>query len=128
MLTETDHPYYCSESNYFSNEAQQTYDSVTDFLDEFEEADEDMNLVFRFDITRRSADTCDNDDLEEQTKEHGPFFVNIFMILQRKGIYKPISCESYNPETEGERLYKYLARHFARNMENWAPFSAGPVC
>jgi len=108
MITETDHQYYCAESNYYSNEASGRFYTVSDFLDAFERMDIDMNLCFRFDIRK-------HDD--------GDLYAEFFLMLQRKGIFKPILCESYNPETESERLEAYLKKHYEVMMNLWTPFS-----
>ena len=52
-----EHPYYCSESNYYSNKPSMTWETMTEFLDEFEGTDIDMNLVFRWDIKPREIVT-----------------------------------------------------------------------
>lgn len=108
----TKHPYYCAASNFYSNEAEQEFETVTDFLDEFtvnHTTDIDRNLIFRFDIEK------DEDDTSK------PLSLFIGMIQQRKGIYKPIRCLTYDPATEGERLEKYLQTHLQRLLENWLP-------
>ena len=108
MITETYHPYYCSGSNYYSNDADGNFETVTDFLDSFESMDIDLNLCFRFDI-KESGD--------------GTLYAEFFLMLQRKGIFKPVYCSSYNPETESDRLESYLKRHFDVLMSIWTPIS-----
>ena len=108
MITETDHPYYCADSNYYSNKASEHFDTVTDFLNEFESADIDMNLCFRFDI---------------KAHDNGTLYAEFFLVLQRKGIFKPVYCQSYNPETESYRLEAYLKSHFAALTALFTPIS-----
>ena len=108
-----DHPYYCSESNFYSNEPNQGYETATEFLDDFESADIDMNLVFRFDVQPRG----------ENGAEYGRYCAEIFMMLQRKGIFKPIYIKHIN-EKEAERLESYLAKHFEKIKEIWRPFGS----
>ena len=108
MITETNHQYYCSDNNYHSSEASARFNTVADFLDNFEETDIDLNLCFRFDIEKH-----DNGDL----------YAEFFLMLQRKGIFMPIHCVSYNPETESERLESYLKKHYAVMMNLWTPLS-----
>ena len=43
-LQDYDHPYYCSGANYFNNEATCHYKTMTEFLDEREDDDVDLNL------------------------------------------------------------------------------------
>lgn len=48
-LWEIKHPYYCSETNYFSNDCTLHFSSWADFLMEFGNADKDFNFLFRWD-------------------------------------------------------------------------------
>lgn len=112
-LVSCDHPYYCSESNYYSNEASQRYETATEFLDDFESADVDMNLVFRWDVNPNGKTGADA----------GRYCAEIFMMLQRKGIFKPIYIAHIN-EAEAERLEQYLAKHFETIKALWAPFDS----
>jgi len=108
MITETNHPYYCSGSNFFSNGTAGLFQTVSEFLDAFENLDIDMNLCFRFDIG---------------IHDDGNMYAELFLILQRKGIFKSIHCVSYSPETESARLEEYLKKHYDVLMAMWTPFS-----
>ena len=110
-LASCKHPYYCSGSNYYSNEASQRYETATEFLDDWEEADVDMNLVFRWDIMPRGENGADS----------GRYCAEIFIMMQRKGIFKPIGIAHIN-EAEAVRLEKYLAKHLETIKALWAPF------
>lgn len=110
----TNHSYYCSNSNFYSNEASMSFDTVTDFLDEFEDADIDLNLCFRFDIKERE----DDEDIEN----YGKLYVELFLIMQRKGIFSPVICHSYNPDTESDRLKQYLESHYRMMKSLWCEF------
>lgn len=74
LKQQTNHSYYCSDTNYYSDEASLEFDSVTEFLDGFEDADVDMNLCFRFDIGERNVDS----DIEDYGKLYAEFFKNKF--------------------------------------------------
>lgn len=89
-----DHPYYCATSNFYSNDATGHHATMTDFLDEFEDADVDMNYVFRWDI-----------DFHD-----GSYSAEVHMIAQRKGIFMPQIIERIE-EHEVERFLDYLKRH-----------------
>lgn len=79
-LWEIDHPYYCCESNYYAPGREQPfhhYESWQEFIKENEDADFDMNLVFRFDWKKASDDngqSCDK--------------LFIYWMGQRKGLYR----------------------------------------
>ena len=108
------HPYYCSSSNYYSNEPKQYYETITDFLDDFEDADIDMNLCFRWDV-RKEVD-------EETGGPTGLYSAEVFLMLQRKGIFKPCMIGSFKQE-EVERFVKYLEKHHEVLKQMWAPFN-----
>lgn len=101
-----DHPYYCSESNYYSREPGETYQTMTDFLNEFEDADVDMNLCFRWDI------------YQKENSER--FYGEVFLMLQRKGIFMPCRIDDIS-EQEVDRFEVYAKKHFATLMAMWAP-------
>ena len=90
------HPYYCSESNYYSNEPNEEYETMEDFLDEWFDADVDYNHVFRWDVS------VDEDD--------GNVYAQVFVMLQRKGIFKPIYIENFEPESV-DRFVDFIRMH-----------------
>lgn len=110
-LSQAKHPYYCSESNYYSNEPAQRYETMTNFLDEFDPADVDMNLCFRWDV----RDITDDDDLPT-----GEYSAGVFLMLQRKGIFMPCSIKKID-ESEVDRFVAYLKRHHDTIKEMWHP-------
>ena len=103
----TDHDYYCSDSNYYSNEASLNYDKFSDFYEEFHDADVDINLVFRW-------------DLKEKDRE-GTYYLQIFMIKQRKGIFMPITIDSF-VEKDVETFVNYILPHIEKIKSIWKPF------
>lgn len=105
------HPYYCSDNNYYSREPENEWDTMTEFLDEFEDADIDMNLVFRWDI--HAPD-------EGEKEYHG----EIFIMHQRKGIFAPHRIKLVT-ENEVDRLVAFLQKHFDRLNEIWSPLRKG---
>jgi hypothetical protein len=107
------HPYYASDSNYYSNEASMSYETMADFLDEWEEYDVDMNLVYRWDVYER---------YDEDDEPLGVYSAEVFIILQRKGIYKPISIDRIE-ETDVPRFRKYLQSHLETIQMMWRPIA-----
>lgn len=102
-----DHPYFCNDNNYYSNKAAENYSCWEDFYDDWSGADIDMNLIFRFDII--------------QDEETNLYSMKIFFILQRKGIFKPVSIKSVR-EDNVEEIIKLLTKHHKRLKEIWLPF------
>jgi hypothetical protein len=114
-----DHPYYCSDNNYYSRDAAQSHEKWSDFYDEYKDADEDMNLIFRFDVKKWEEDS---DEHSERPFKAGDLYVEIFMMQQRKGIFRPHMI--YNiKESDFEEIKEILQRHYNRLQEMWRPFS-----
>jgi len=107
-LKDYDHPYYASESNYYCNDASTTWETASEFLDEFEDADVDMNQVFRFDLTAR-----------DEGKHR--WMAQVIIIGQRKGLYMSQNIKHID-DTEVERLEAYLAKHWVNMQKLWSPF------
>ena len=74
----------------------------------FGDADEDLNLIFRWDII-----------LDEETKAYSAF---IFIIKQRKGIFHPIYIKTLI-ETDIPKLESLLKKHWAKIQAIWKPIS-----
>ena len=103
-LKETDHSYYCSDSNYYvgnyngENWGRVEYETWEDFKDEWLgddlRIDRDYNLCFRYDITRgRDVDT---DELLDE------YHLYLYFILQRKGIFRPVFIKRITKNDLGE--------------------------
>src|SRR4030066_677231 len=84
-LWEVDHPYYCEQGNYYSNRDDGTHSSSWgEFMQEFKDADFDMNLLFRWDWLPKERDGNNkpvwNDDIYYRDGE-----LVVFWMGQRKG-------------------------------------------
>lgn len=119
-LKATDHSYYCSESNYYvngyDNFGRREYDTWADFKKEGvslpeEMFDDDLNLVFRFDIT-------------ESEEIPGNFGLWLFFLLQRKGIYRPVWIKNITVEDMSE-IESFLAERWEYMKNQWKEFSCG---
>ena len=107
-----EHPYYCSDSNYYSNDANSHYNNMTQFLDDWEDADPEYNLMFRWDIINYSE--------TEEGVEAGRYRAELFFMLQRKGIFKPVIIDNVN-EVEAERFEKFAKVHWELLKKMWLP-------
>lgn len=76
QLWDIDHPYYCSEGNYFKAGQHTTWTSWKDFAEDtgFVTGDRDLNLLFRWDWRKPG-----HHDWE------GPEQLLLFFVIQRKG-------------------------------------------
>jgi hypothetical protein len=91
-LWEIDHPYYCTEGNYFVpgtrwHEVHNEYDSWAEFFEDWGSTDEDMNLVFRWDWKR-----SDPQDYEPYGEEVPGDKLHVYWVLQRKAILRSTVC------------------------------------
>lgn len=102
-----DHDYYASDNNYYSNDAGSSWDTFQDFYNEYHDADVDMNLAYRWDIKER--------------EEEGTYYMEIFLIKQRKGIYSPQFIKIVD-ENDFELIQKYLQPHLDKLLKIWLPF------
>ena len=109
-----DHDYYCSDNSYYRLNFETNYKTFKDFYNEMGNADCDMNLVFRFDIKSR-----DENEIEGDTSK---YFMEIFMVHQRKGRFVPFFIENVY-ETDFELMKEYLQRKYAKIQQIWSPFS-----
>lgn len=109
-----EHPYYCSDNNYYERPTDdRVYETATDFLEEFEDADIDMNLIFRWDIH-----THDVDGFPIDTP-----WAEVFIIHQRKGLFAPCMINSI-AEDEINRFITLLKQHWTRLVKMWEPVSS----
>ena len=102
-LWETDHAYYCSESNYYAAGNQQPHDhheSWEDFIAEYGNADFDMNLVFRWD--------WNNKDDEDEPLPEGKGLLKIFWMGQRKGLYRWTTIDVNQTDEDAVRDFLLL--------------------
>lgn len=116
-LKDYNHPYYCEVSNFYSNKANKHYGTVSQFLAEFRDADVDMNLCFRWDIREKYED--------EEEKIVIGFRLDLFLILQRKGIFMPV-CIDQITESDLRALEEYLQNHLETMRKNWSPLLPPP--
>lgn len=108
------HDYYCSDSNYYSNDPYEKFETFADYFEEFKDSDVDMNLVFRFDIAKNEKDD-ERDDVEKWD-----FYMHIFRIAQRKWIF---ACSFIKKVTDEdvENILKYLEPHKEKLESIWKP-------
>lgn len=111
-LKATDHRYYCSDSNYYvGNYNGENFGRAEhETWEEFKEAwffstgnDHDYNHCFRYDIGEY---------------DEGGYWLSLYMILQRKGIFRPVHIkhieEKDMPEIEAflKECWHYLEKQW----------------
>lgn len=119
-LKETNHSYYCSDSNFYvdgySNFGLCEYNDWDEFKESWldnNNIDDDYNHCFRFDI-KLSGDIND--------KPTGQFEVWLFFILQRKGIYRPVQIKNIM-QSDMVEINDFLKNRFEYLKSQWEEFS-----
>ena len=113
-LWDVDHPYYCAENNFFSNDYVTEYESWDDFYSSEGHADQDMNCVFRWDWdTYNPADDDEEGDIENTLK--------LFYMLQRKGIFRIVLVKVQREDEP--KIKEWLKLQYEYMQKLWEPFS-----
>lgn len=102
-LYEADHPYYCATGCYWASVrvAALRYASWAAFFRKYDDADVDMNLIWRWDW------------IEDE--------LTLYMMHQRHA--RPTSHTIRVTHEDEPAIRAYLAKHWARMQEIWAPFT-----
>lgn len=111
-IEETEHPYYCEDQNYrasFNDGIPVINDSFEEFMEEMENTDFDMNLLFRFDIKK-----------DMLTEYPDKLSLHTYWVMQRKGDFRVFICPiEDNPETL-ERLNNFLEKRYDHLKRIWS--------
>lgn len=109
-LEATNHEYYCSNSNYYvgdyngENHGLCEYETWNEFKEDWmfdgNIIDHDYNHCFRFDI-RNKYDEEKDEDIQDE------YYLELFFILQRKGIFRPVIIKTIK-EDDMYELEQYL--------------------
>ena len=123
-LWEIKHPYYCEDGNYYADGYTQTifrYDSWSDYMEEFADADKDYNLVFRWDWKVADPDDYDTEgefgDPEEVPTEE---YLHLYHMAQRKGAFWTHIVKVTHEDEPSVR--EYLAGYAEHMRKIWEPF------
>lgn len=122
-LWEVKHPYYCSESNFYSHDPYCRHDSWADFAKTMAKSDPELNLLFRWDWQSPHED----DDSENQIQWGGDenyrdCTVQLFFVMQRKGIF---ACHEVSVCRADEPAVRaWLTGRLPHLLALWAPIAA----
>lgn len=116
-LHEITHPYYAEQGNYYApwHEAHTDYPSWQKFVDERDDADLDMNLLYRWDW--HTPDPGDYVPGEEVPSES----LRLFYVGQRRADLWSVEVFGITREQEPE-IRKWLAVRAKKIQEIWEPF------
>lgn len=98
------HPFYCVRDN-ANSDLKNVFDTATEFLELYETADIDWNLIYRWDVHQ-------HDD--------GTYWAELFVIQQRKGNFTSVLIHSIK-EHETKRFVDLLIKHKKQLMLMWQP-------
>lgn len=120
-LKETNHSYYCSDSNYYvdgyDNFGLSEFESWEEFkeewLDDDGQLDNDLNHLFRYDI-------CKQEDYEEESTDG--YMLKLYFILQRKGNFVPVHVKNIE-EKDMPEIESFLKQRWEYMKSQWAEVS-----
>jgi hypothetical protein len=116
-LWEIDHPYYCSTSNYFSNECNKNFKSWNDFIEAEGESDFDYNYLIRFDWR-------EGEDNDLPAYNGDDYYRNgvleLFWVSQRKGLFRSNTIEVCRKDEK--EILEFLKKRWAYINHLWQPF------
>jgi len=96
------HTYYCSDNS------SEIYSNWKNFLEDFENYDQDLNLIFRWDIIKGEDDDDDT------------YSMLIFVVLQRKGRIQSFLIEEVT-DNDVESIETFLKIRFNHLVDLWNP-------
>lgn len=103
-LWEPEHAYHCSDTNYYSADTAQTFDSWDLFLEEEGGSDLDYNLVFRWDWDRKAR------------------ALTVYYVGQRKGLFRSVKVRGMHADDE-PAVRAWLTTRWEHLRALWAPIS-----
>lgn len=109
-----DHIYYASQLNYFSND-HGTYETMTDFINDFKDEDINMNLIYRWDVYAKR-----DGDEDDESKPIIGYRAQVTIIHQRRGIYNPCQIKNFE-QSEVDAFICLIKRHKERLLLLWNP-------
>ena len=120
-LWEVDHPYYCSETNYYRSEIPTRFRSWHEFESEMGDSDLDLNLVFRWDW--REGDGWDLPEYNGDDNYRNGLFM-VFFMGQRKGLFWCAEVEVCRADEPA--VIAFLQPRLDRLAAMWLPLKPEP--
>ncbi len=117
-LWEVDHPYYCSDSNYYSNDCYRRFKTWAEFFEEFGNCDFDYNLPFRWDWNEGSDHELPDYSGDDYYRNG---LLQISWMGQRKGLYFVSAIEVCRAD-EAE-VIKFLKPRWEHMRQLWEPIA-----
>ena len=121
-LFESDHPYYCSEGNYFARDCHSHHETWESFIEEEGESDMDYNLVYRWDWNRAQDDDEKPRETPADAREDR---LVLFYMGQRKAAARSVSVSVCRNDEPAVRAWLAVRWEHLRRL--WTPFTVDPV-
>ena len=136
-LWEFDHPYYCSEGNYFSAgqhevfeswaafatpSAQSSLEDIGNLLYDF---DDDLNLLWRWDWRRPDPSDYEYELEEDPDFEMPGDYLLLFFMMQRKA--RNMSAEVAITEADESAVREWLEKKALHMRKLWEPLLDEPM-
>ncbi len=120
-LWEVEHPYYCSEDNYFSNDCTASYKSWAEFLENEGDSDPDINLVFRWDweSPRKEGNDPESPIKWQGDESYRDSRLVVFCVGQSKGFFRSVSVEVCRADEPA--IKEWLMSRFHHLLKLWTP-------
>ena len=123
-LWEIDHPYYCTEGSYWVpgtrwHEVHETYVTWADFMNEWGQADEDYNLLFRWDWKRPNPGDFEYELEEDPTFQIPGDTLELFYMMQRKA--RNMSVFVSVTEADESNVREFLQAKAEHLRKLWEP-------
>lgn len=127
-LYEIKHPYYCEEGGYYYRTpsagwgAPMNYESFSAFLQDWQDADLDMNFIFRWDWQRYTPEEFKDEhyeDLQDSDKNTDGNFsqLKLFYMLQRKGCKKVVTIKML--DSDEIKAKEFLSKAWEHMKLTW---------
>lgn len=130
-LWEIEHPYFCSDHNYYVSPVEQQQNGVYADWEAFVADwgvrawaydETDSNLIFRWDW--HTAERLNEGYAVSGDDAYRHDRLELFFMLQRKGLYRPVMIERMDRRYEPE-VRAFLELHARKLAELWAPLGLG---
>lgn len=104
------HPYYCTLSRWNEKDSVKEYDNFEDFCFDWGGCDYDYNLLFRYDISPKDGN------------ETGQYTMELFFMLQRKGLFVPVRIRTVT-ESDEDIIINFLEPRWKYMKQLWEPIN-----
>lgn len=119
-LWEVEHPYYWAEGSFHERGMHVRHDSWAEFIQEMGDADEDLNLVCRWDWKQDEPDEENPAPIPDGTGT-----LTVFYVVQRKAY--TFSHEMAVTAADEPGVRGWLAAKWRHMQRLWEPFAVAPA-